>query len=59
MLFGLRAKLVITVAMVMMLSNVAEGNAGASRGFREDVKETMRKSRHKIVHTIEIKSSVS
>ena len=59
MIIGVRAKLIIAVAMVTTLSNIAEINGGSSGGFRGDMTETMRKSRHKIMHTIEVKSSVS
>ena len=59
MVIGLGAELIITVVLVTMLSNITEVNARASRGFRGDLVETMRKSRHKIVHTIQVRSSVS
>ena len=59
MIIEVRTKLVIAVAMVMILSNIVEINAEPTPGFRGDVGETMQKSRHKIVHTIEVKSPVS
>ena len=46
---------VITVAMMIMLSNIGEVDAGASHGFRGDLVE----SRYKIMHTIKVKSAVS
>ena len=59
MVIRLGAELIVTVTMVTMLSNITEGKAGSSHGFRGDLAETMQKSRHRIVHTIEVKSSVS
>ena len=59
MIIEVRTKFIIAVAMVMILSNIVEINAEPSRGFRRDVGETMQKSRHKIVRTIEVKSPVS
>ena len=59
MIIVIRPKPIVAVAIVMMLSNIAEIHAGSSRGFRGDVGETMHKSRHKIAHTIQIISPVS
>ena len=47
----------ITVALIII--NFAEIKVGSSRGLGADVGETIQKSRYKIVHTIEVKSSVS
>ena len=43
------------IAIVLMCVNVTEINGESSGGFRGNVMETIAKSRHKIVHTIEVR----
>ena len=53
---GFHLEIYIIVAMVLMSLNVTEINGESSGGFRGNVvDETIEKSRHKIVHTIEVK----
>ena len=54
-LTGFHLEIYITVAMVFMSLNVTEINGQSSAGFRGNVVETIRKSRHRIVHVIEAK----
>ena len=52
---GIDLKIIATVAMVLISLSFMEIKGKSSGGFRGNVMETIRKSRPKIVHTIEVK----
>ena len=52
---GIHMKIFTSVTMVLMCLNITEINGESSGGFRGNVVETIRMSRHKIVHTIAVK----
>ena len=53
---GYRNELITLVAMVLALFYVTGVKAQSSGGFRANMVEKIAKSRHKIVHTIQVKS---
>ena len=54
---GFQPKLLTQVALVLVLFYVIDVKAESSGGFRRNLVEKIEKSRHKIVHSIEVKPS--
>ena len=50
-------KFIVDVAIVLMLINVTDTKAESSRGYTGNVGETIGKSPHKIIHSIELRAT--
>ena len=55
-ILGINLNLISTVAMVLTFIETSGTNAESSDGFRGNLIEKIGKSRHRMIHTIELKT---